>query len=130
MDTHRMRLERRQGERQWCAARSKGGLSKAAAARQFNTTPKTVAKSVARFRSEGIDRLRDRSSKPHSLSSHLFDGPIDCEAVRAAEARLFFLPKCSLDLNSTSKLSPNSKAKYEKPSREPLTPSATQSAKS
>jgi len=46
-----------------------GGLTKAAAARQFNTTAKTVAKWVERFRAEGVDGLRDRSSKPHSLPS-------------------------------------------------------------
>src|SRR3984957_9600893 len=44
-----------------------GGLTKAAAARQFNTTAKTVAKWVERFRTEGVDGLRDRSSNPHSL---------------------------------------------------------------
>jgi transposase InsO family protein len=43
-----------------------GGLSKAAAARRFNVTPKTVAKWVERFRAEGVDGLRDRSSRPHS----------------------------------------------------------------
>ncbi len=43
---------------------TEGGLSKAAAARQFNTTPKTVAKWVKRFRAEGLDGLLDRSSKP------------------------------------------------------------------
>jgi transposase InsO family protein len=42
------------------------GMSKAAAARQFNTTPKTVAKWVNRFRKEGVDGLRDRSSRPLS----------------------------------------------------------------
>jgi transposase InsO family protein len=42
------------------------GLSKAAAARQFNTTPKTVGKWVERFRVEGVDGLRDHSSKPLS----------------------------------------------------------------
>lgn len=43
-----------------------GGLSKAAAARKYNTTPKTVAKWVDRFCAEGLDGLRDRSSKPLS----------------------------------------------------------------
>ena len=34
-----------------------GGSSKAAAARAFHTTPKTVAKWAARFRAEGVGRL-------------------------------------------------------------------------
>ena len=45
-----------------------GGLSQAAAAGQFNTTPKTVAKWVKRFRAEGVDGLRDRSSRPHFIA--------------------------------------------------------------
>ena len=47
------------------------GLSKAEAARQFNTTPKTVAKWVARFKAEGVVGLRDRSSKPLSSPSQI-----------------------------------------------------------
>jgi transposase len=46
-----------------------GRLSKASAARQFNTTAKTVAKWVGRFRAEGLDGLRDRSSRPLSSPS-------------------------------------------------------------
>ena len=46
-----------------------GGLSKAEAARQFATTAKTVAKWVHRFRTLGVEGLRDRSSRPHSLPS-------------------------------------------------------------
>ena len=45
------------------------GLSKAAAARQFNTTAKTVAKWVDRFRRNGVEDLRDRSSRPHCSPS-------------------------------------------------------------
>ena len=45
---------------------TENGLSKAAAARQLNTTPKTVAKWVERFRAEGVDGLGDRSSRPLS----------------------------------------------------------------
>jgi transposase len=55
------------------------GLSKAAAARQFNTTPKTVAKWVERFRAEGVDGLRDRSSRPHSLPSQT--APTTCTMI-------------------------------------------------
>jgi transposase InsO family protein len=55
------------------------GLSKAAAARQFNTTAKTVAKWVERFRAGGVGGLQDRSSRPHSLPSQT--APATCAAV-------------------------------------------------
>jgi transposase InsO family protein len=58
-----------------------GGLSKADAAYQFNTTPKTVAKWVKRFRAEGVDGLRDRSSRP--LSSPSRTPVTTCTAVEA-----------------------------------------------
>src|SRR5260370_6771070 len=58
-----------------------GGLTKAAAAGQFNTTPKTVAKWVERFRAEGVDGLRDRSSRPLSLPSQT--APATCAVVEA-----------------------------------------------
>src|SRR6201990_1172955 len=57
------------------------GLSKAATARQFNVTQKTVAKWVERFRAEGVDGLRDRSSRPRALPSQT--APAKCEAVEA-----------------------------------------------
>src|ERR1700692_626057 len=57
------------------------GLSNTAAARQFNTTPKAVAKWVERFRAEGVDGLRDRSSRPLSLPSQT--PPSKCTAVEA-----------------------------------------------
>ena len=55
------------------------GLSKAAVASQFNTTAKTVAKWVQRFRAEGVDGLRDHSSRPHSLPSQTL--PATCAAI-------------------------------------------------
>jgi transposase-like protein len=58
-----------------------GGLSQADAAHQFNTTPKTVAKWVKRFRKEGVEGLRDRSSRPHSSPSQT--PPATCAAVEA-----------------------------------------------
>jgi transposase InsO family protein len=58
-----------------------GGLSCAAAGRKYNTTPKTVAKWVKRFRAEGVDGLRDRSSRP--LSSDSQTPPATCDAVEA-----------------------------------------------
>ena len=56
-----------------------GGLSQADAAYQFNTTPKTVAKWVKRFRAEGVEGLRDRSSRPHSSPSQT--PPATCTAI-------------------------------------------------
>ena len=58
-----------------------GGSSKAAAARAFHTTPKTVAKWVARFRAEGAAGLQDRPSRPHSSPGQT---PLaTCERVEA-----------------------------------------------
>jgi transposase InsO family protein len=58
-----------------------GGSSKAAAARAFHTTPKTVAKWVARFRAEGVAGLQDRSSRPRSSPSQA--APALCARVEA-----------------------------------------------
>ena len=60
---------------------TEGGLSQAAAARQFNITPKIVAKWVERFRAEGVDGLQDRSSRPLSLPSQT--APATCAVVEA-----------------------------------------------
>src|SRR4029450_7908679 len=57
------------------------GLSKAEAARRYHTTPKTVAKWVKRFRSEGVSGLRDRSSRP--LSSPNQTALTTCAGVEA-----------------------------------------------
>jgi transposase InsO family protein len=58
-----------------------GGSSKAAAARAFHTTPKTVAKWVARFRAEGVAGLQDRSSRLCSSPSQA--APALCARVEA-----------------------------------------------
>jgi transposase-like protein len=58
-----------------------GGLSQADAAYQFNTTPKTVAKWVKRFRAEGVEGLGDRSSRP--LSSPSQTPVTTCTAIEA-----------------------------------------------
>src|SRR5437667_11342796 len=69
MDTHKNAPLTPKGREAMVRCVIDGGLSRAAAARQFNTTSKTVAKWVKRFRAEGVDGLRDRSSRPHSLPS-------------------------------------------------------------
>lgn len=58
-----------------------GGLSQADAAYQFNTTPKTVARWVKRFRAEGVEGMHDRSSKP--LSSPSQTPVTTCAAIEA-----------------------------------------------
>ena len=66
MDTHQNARLTPKGREEMVRAVVDCGLTKAAAARRFNTTPKTVGKWVERFRAEGVDGLRDRSSKPLS----------------------------------------------------------------
>jgi transposase InsO family protein len=71
MDTHKNAPLTPKGREAMVWSVVESGLSKAAAARQFNVTPKTVAKWVKRFRAEGADGLRDRSSRPHSLPGQI-----------------------------------------------------------
>ena len=66
MDTHKNARLTPKGREEMVRAVADRGMSKAAAAHQFNTTPKTVGKWVDRFCAEGVDGLRDRSSRPLS----------------------------------------------------------------
>jgi transposase InsO family protein len=81
MDTHKNARLTPKGREAMVRAVVDCGLSKAAAARQFNTTAKTVAKWVERYRAEGLDSLRDRSSRP--LSSPVQTPAATCAAVEA-----------------------------------------------
>ncbi len=81
MDTHKNAPLTPKGREALVRCVINGGLGKAAAARQFNTTPKTVAKWVDRFRADGVDGLRDRSSRPLSLPSQT--APATCAVVEA-----------------------------------------------
>src|SRR5215813_4896678 len=81
MDTHKNARLTPKGREEMVRSVVDGGLSYAAAARKFNTTPKTVAKWVERFRKEGVDGLRDRSSRP--LSSDSQTPQATCDAVEA-----------------------------------------------
>ncbi len=69
MDTHEKLPLTPKGREMMVRAVVDQGLSKATAARQFNTTPKTVGKWIERFEAEGVDGLRGRSSRPHSSPS-------------------------------------------------------------
>lgn len=81
MDTHKNAPLTPRGREMMVRAVVDDGLSKAAAARRFNTTPKTVAKWVERFEAEGVEGLRDRSSRP--LSSPNQTAPATAAAVEA-----------------------------------------------
>lgn len=81
MDTHKNAPLTPRGREMMVRAVVDDGLSKAAAARRFNTTPKIVAKWVERFEAEGVEGLRDRSSRP--LSSPNQTAPATAAAVEA-----------------------------------------------
>jgi transposase InsO family protein len=69
MDVHKNAPLTPKGREAMVRSVIEGGLTKAAAALQFNVTAKTVAKWVERFRADGMDGLRDRSSRPLSSPS-------------------------------------------------------------
>jgi transposase InsO family protein len=81
MDTHKNAALTPKGREMMVRAVVDCGLSKAAAARQFNTTPKTVAKWIERFEAEGVEGLRDRSSRPFSSPNQATSAV--CAAVEA-----------------------------------------------
>jgi transposase-like protein len=81
MDTHKNAPLTPRGREAMVRSVIEGGLSKAAAARRYNTTPKTVGKWVRRFKEEGVEGLRDHSSRP--LSSPTQTPQATCAAVEA-----------------------------------------------
>jgi len=81
MDTHQNARLTPKGREEMVRAVVDGGMTKAAAARQFNTTPTTVGKWVDRFLAEGVEGLRDRSSRP--LSSPVQTPLATCDAVES-----------------------------------------------
>lgn len=81
MDVHTNARLTPKGREEMVRAVVDSGCSIAEAARRFSTTAKTVAKWVQRFREEGAEGLRDRSSRPHSSPSQT--PPARCDAVEA-----------------------------------------------
>ena len=81
MDTHKNAPLTPKGREALVRCVIEGGISKAATARKFDTTAKTVGKWVKRFRAEGVDGLRDRSSRPLSLPGQT--APATCAAIEA-----------------------------------------------
>jgi transposase InsO family protein len=81
MDVHNNARLAPKGREAMVRAVIESGLTRAAAACAFNTTPKTVAKWVRRFREGGVEALRDRSSRPQSSPSRT---PFaTCETIEA-----------------------------------------------
>jgi transposase len=81
MDIHKNARLTPKGREEMVRGVVEGGLSKAVAARKFNTSGKTVKKWVERFRYEGVNGLHDRSSRP--LSSPSQTPQATCDAVEA-----------------------------------------------
>ena len=81
MDTHKNARLTPKGREAMVRSVVDLGLGPAVVARKFNTTPKTVAKWVERFRAQGVDGLLDRSSRP--LSSPGQTPLATCDAVEA-----------------------------------------------
>lgn len=81
MDIHKNARLTPKGREEMVRAVVGRGMSKAAAARQFNTTVKTVGKWVDRFRTEGVEGLHDRSSRP--LSSPSQTPRVTCDSVES-----------------------------------------------
>lgn len=79
MDTHKNAHLTPKGREDMVRAVVDQGLSKAAAAREFHTSPKTVNKWIKRFRADGVNGLRDRPSKP--LSSPSKTAASTCDAM-------------------------------------------------
>jgi transposase InsO family protein len=81
MDVHQNARLTPKGREDMVRAVVDHGLTKSQAARRFNTTPKTVAKWLQRFRGQGLEGLRDRSSRPHLSPSQT---PLaTCDGVEA-----------------------------------------------
>ena len=91
MNTHENARLTPKGREEMVRAVVDRGMSKAAAARQFNTTAKTVGKWVDRFRAEGVDGLRDRSSRP--LSSPSQTPAATCAAVESLRRQRYTQPQ-------------------------------------
>lgn len=81
MDTHKNARLTPKGREEMVRSVVDDRLTYEAAAARFNTTSKTVGKWVRRFRAEGVDGLRDRSSRP--LSSPGQTAPATCAAIEA-----------------------------------------------
>ncbi len=96
MDSHKNARLTPKGREAMVRAVIEAGLSKAAAARKYNTTSKTVAKWLERFRADGIKGLRDRSSRPHSSPDQI--PPTTCAAVEVLRRQRYTAKQIAAEL--------------------------------
>jgi transposase InsO family protein len=96
MDTHKNARLTPKGREEMVRAVVDRGMSKAAAARRYNTTSKTLAKWVERFRREGVEGLCDRSSRP--LSSPSQTPQATCSAVEALRRQRYTGGQIAIEL--------------------------------
>jgi transposase InsO family protein len=87
MDSHKNARLTPKGREEMVRAVVDKGRTVAATARCFNTSPKTVAKWVQRFRKESVKGLRDRSSRPHGSPNQTPQAT--CDAVEALRRRRY-----------------------------------------
>jgi transposase InsO family protein len=100
MDTHKNARLTPKGREEMVRSVVDDGLSRVAAARRFNTTAKTVRKWIDRFRLEGVEGLRDHSSRP--LSSPSQTPQAICSAVEVLRRQRYTGQQIAAEL----KLSP------------------------
>jgi transposase InsO family protein len=96
MDTHKNARLTPKGREEMVRSVVDDGLTCAAAGRRFNTTPKTVSKWVRRFRAEGVDGLRDHSSRP--LSSPAQTAPATCAEIEVLRRRRYTGQQIAVEL--------------------------------
>jgi len=96
MDTHKNARLTPKGREAMVRTVVDDRLSKAEAARRYNTTPKTVGKWVERYRREGIDGLCDRSSRPHCSPDQI--AAAACDAIEALRRQRYTVARIALQV--------------------------------
>jgi transposase len=96
MNTHKNSLLTPKGRLQMVRAVVDDGMTMAAAARRYTISTKTVNKWVGRFVTDGVDGLRDRSSRPHSAK------PSDGEELKKQLFTVLHAPPSDYGFNRTT----------------------------
>jgi transposase len=100
MDMHKNARLTPKGREAMVRAVVDDGLSRAEAARRFNTTPKTVDKRVERYRKQGVDGLRDRSSRPHCSPDQT--AAVTCDAIETLRRQRYTIAQIAARAGASS----------------------------